>query len=78
MQAQQKLAAFRPKIGYPNMWRDYSKVQAVRDDLVGNTMRARAAELAYQMSLGGKPAHVMDGLTGDQRFFMGWATRILK
>jgi predicted metalloendopeptidase len=28
---------------------------------------------AYQMSLGGKPAPVIDGLTGDQRFFMGWA-----
>jgi putative endopeptidase len=28
---------------------------------------------AYQLSLGGKPAPVMDGLTGDQRFFMGWA-----
>ncbi len=28
---------------------------------------------AYQRSLGGKPAPVIDGLTGDQRFFMGWA-----
>ena len=28
---------------------------------------------AYQLSLGGKPAPVIDGLTGDQRFFMGWA-----
>ena len=25
------------------------------------------------MSLGGKPAPVMDGLSGDQRFFAGWA-----
>jgi predicted metalloendopeptidase len=25
------------------------------------------------MSRGGKPAPVIDGLTGDQRFFMGWA-----
>ena len=28
---------------------------------------------AYQLSLGGKPAPVIDGLTGDQRFFMGLA-----
>jgi putative endopeptidase len=28
---------------------------------------------AYQKSLGGKPAPVIDGFTGDQRFFMGWA-----
>jgi predicted metalloendopeptidase len=28
---------------------------------------------AYRISLGGKEAPVIDGLTGDQRFFMGWA-----
>jgi putative endopeptidase len=28
---------------------------------------------AYHASLGGKPAPVIDGLTGDQRFFLGWA-----
>ena len=28
---------------------------------------------AYQLSLGGKPAPVINGLTGDQRFFMGFA-----
>jgi putative endopeptidase len=28
---------------------------------------------AYQLSLAGKPAAVIDGLTGDQRFFFGWA-----
>jgi len=28
---------------------------------------------AYQISLGGKPAPVIDGYTGDQRLFMGWA-----
>nr|WP_315256665.1 M13-type metalloendopeptidase [uncultured Duganella sp.] len=27
---------------------------------------------AYQLSLGGKPALVIDGFTGDQRFFMGF------
>ena len=28
---------------------------------------------AYKISLNGRPAPVIDGLTGDQRFFMGWA-----
>jgi len=31
------------------------------------------AHRAYVMSLKGKKAPVIDGLTGDQRFFMGWA-----
>ena len=28
---------------------------------------------AYKLSLKGKRAPVIDGLTGEQRFFMGWA-----
>ncbi|MBX9814398.1 MAG: M13 family peptidase, partial [Sphingomonas sp.] len=28
---------------------------------------------AYHRSLGGKPAPVIDGFTGDQRFYLGWA-----
>jgi putative endopeptidase len=28
---------------------------------------------AYHASLHGKPAPVIDGLTGDQRVFLGWA-----
>ena len=28
---------------------------------------------AYRTSLGGKPAPVLDGFTGDQRVFLGWA-----
>lgn len=54
-QAQEKLAAFRSKIGYPTKWRDYSNVQVVRDDLVGNMMRAQAAEFEYQVAKAGKP-----------------------
>nr|WP_295659897.1 M13-type metalloendopeptidase [Polymorphobacter sp.] len=33
----------------------------------------RIAYEAYQLSLHGKPAPVIDGLTGDQRFFLGYA-----
>jgi putative endopeptidase len=32
-----------------------------------------AALDAYHASLGGKPAPVIDGLTGDQRFFLAYA-----
>jgi putative endopeptidase len=28
---------------------------------------------AYHLSLAGKPAPTMDGMTGDQRFYLGWA-----
>ena len=28
---------------------------------------------AYRQSLGGQPAPVLDGFTGEQRFFLGWA-----
>ncbi|KRB07150.1 M13 family metallopeptidase [Lysobacter sp. Root690] len=37
-------------------------------DLGGISM----AYTAYQLSLNGKPAPVIDGLTGDQRFFLSW------
>ncbi len=54
-EAHQKLAAFRPKIGYPSKWRDYSAVEIRPDDLVGNMRRAIAAETAYQLAKIGKP-----------------------
>jgi putative endopeptidase len=38
-------------------------------DLSGLAVAMRA----YQLSLGGRPAAVMDGFTGEQRFFLGWA-----
>ncbi len=38
-------------------------------DLAGLTV----AYQAYKLSLKGKPAPVIDGMTGDQRFFLGWA-----
>jgi predicted metalloendopeptidase len=54
-EAQAKLAAFRPKIGYPSKWRDYSKVDIRTDDLVGNMIRAWTAESVYQLGKAGKP-----------------------
>jgi predicted metalloendopeptidase len=54
-EAQEKLAKFRPKVGYPSKWRDYSRVQIVNDDLVGNVTRAFIAENEYQLGKVGKP-----------------------
>ena len=35
-----KLAAFTPKIGYPDKWQDYSTLSIKSDDLVGNVLRS--------------------------------------
>ena len=53
--ALEKLAKFTPKIGYPDKWRDYSKLEIRRDDLVGNVRRAAAFELDRQLAKLGKP-----------------------
>ncbi|HWJ95894.1 MAG TPA: M13-type metalloendopeptidase, partial [Telluria sp.] len=39
---------------------------------IGDNSGLAIAYKAYKISLGGKPAPVIDGLTGDQRFFMGF------
>ena len=39
-QAQYKLAKFNPKIGYPDVWTDYSKLNVDRDDLIGTVKSA--------------------------------------
>jgi putative endopeptidase len=44
--ALRKLATFRPKIGYPDHWRDYSGLDVVRGDAFGNM--ERAAEFAWR------------------------------
>jgi putative endopeptidase len=40
---------------------------------IGDIGGLSLAYRAYQLSLNGKPAPVIDGTTGDQRFFMAWA-----
>jgi putative endopeptidase len=54
-QAEVKLEAFRQKIGYPDHWRDYSKVEVKRDDLVGNVHRADLFNYDYLLNHIGKP-----------------------
>jgi putative endopeptidase len=53
--ARAKLAAFTPKIGYPEEWRDYSALEVRRNDLVGNVMRANAFEHQRQLGKLGRP-----------------------
>ncbi len=53
--ALEKLAKFTPKIGYPDKWRDYSKLEIRRGDLLGNVRRAVAFELDRDLAKLGKP-----------------------
>jgi predicted metalloendopeptidase len=39
---------------------------------IGDLSGLAVAYKAYQLALDGKPAPVLDGFTGDQRFFIGW------
>ncbi len=55
VKARAKLAAFTPKIGYPNTWRDYSALQIQRGDLVGNVARANEFEFNRQLKKLGGP-----------------------
>jgi len=54
-QALAKLATFDPKLGYPSKWRDYSRLQVVAGDAVGNTERANAFEYDRNLAKLGGP-----------------------
>lgn len=53
--ALEKLHAVANKIGYPDRWRDYSKLEIVRGDEMGNVLRARGFEFNRQLAKIGKP-----------------------
>jgi putative endopeptidase len=40
---------------------------------IGDVSGLEVAYTAYRRSLGGRPAKIIDGLTGDQRFFLAFA-----
>ena len=44
-EALDKLAKLRAKIGYPDKWRDYSRLEVHPDDLLGNVLRADSFEI---------------------------------
>jgi endothelin-converting enzyme/putative endopeptidase len=53
--AHDKLAAIANKIGYPDIWRDYSTLDIQRGDLVGDVLRANAFEARRRLLKIGKP-----------------------
>ena len=55
VKARAKLAAFTPKIGYPDKWRDYSSLVVKRGDPIGNALRANEFEYLRQLNKIGKP-----------------------
>jgi putative endopeptidase len=54
-EAYRKLEAFRPKIAYPDKWKDFSELEIRRDDLFGNAQRVREFNYADEVSRLGKP-----------------------
>ena len=51
----EKLETFRPKIGYPEKFRDYSNLHVRADDLMGNVHAAAAFETDRQLAKIGAP-----------------------
>jgi putative endopeptidase len=54
-QAKIKLDAIRNKIGYPDVWRDYSSLKVERGDLMGNILRANEFETRRRIAKISKP-----------------------
>jgi predicted metalloendopeptidase len=54
-QAHAKLAKFTAKIGFPDKWEDWSKLEVKRNDLIGNIMRASAVDTDRDIAKLGQP-----------------------
>jgi endothelin-converting enzyme/putative endopeptidase len=64
VKAKEKLHLVANKIGYPDKWRDYSKLEVKKDDALGNMLRANAFENDRQLAKIGKPVdHSEWGMT---------------
>jgi endothelin-converting enzyme/putative endopeptidase len=55
VKAKEKLRAVANKIGYPDKWRDYSSLNIVRGEALGNALRASEFENKRQLAKIGKP-----------------------
>jgi endothelin-converting enzyme/putative endopeptidase len=53
--AYEKLETFRPKIGYPVKFRDYSNLRVAADDLLGNAAASAAFETERELNKIGSP-----------------------
>ncbi len=59
-QALGKLQAITNRIGYPDQWRDYSTLQIVRGDALGNSQRANEYDVQRRLNKIGKPLDKRD------------------
>ena len=55
VEARKKLDTIKDKIGYPEKWRDYSKLEVKRDDLLGNADRTQIFDERRNLAKLGKP-----------------------
>lgn len=55
VKARQKLANFTTKIGYPDRWKDYTKLKIQRSDLFGNDLRSNQWSFDDNISKLGNP-----------------------
>ena len=55
LRAKEKLHGVANKIGYPDKWRDYAKLEVKPDDALGNLLRASEFENDRQLAKIGKP-----------------------
>jgi predicted metalloendopeptidase len=65
-QALLKLSKFHSKIGYPDTWRDYSSLDIVAGDLVGNLKRATVFEYQRNLNKLDKPVDKTEWLMTPQ------------
>lgn len=66
VEALKKLQAFRPKIGFPEKWIDYSAVEINPTDLLGNVERAHNADVDRHLDEIGKPVDLTKWLMTPQ------------
>ena len=53
--ALEKLEAFTPKIGHPEKWRDYARLETDRGDVLGNARRSLAFSMDRELAKIGSP-----------------------
>ncbi len=61
--AKEKLSFFTEKIGYPDKWRDYSKVEVKRDAYFENRLSANRNDYQYSLAKVGQPVDRTEWLT---------------
>lgn len=64
--AHEKLSKITVKIGYPDKWKDYSALEVVEGDLLGNVKRSRAVEYQRELDKLGKPVDKTEWLMTPQ------------